>query len=77
LLVVTEKEELVPGRDPQGILLADILDAVRSQATDRRVIAARPIARAAHVVSEAEDAVRQRLGTQSLKDLIAKPQEPV
>ena len=73
LLVVTEKEELVPGRDPQGILLADILDAVRSQATDRRVIAARPIARAAHVVSEAEEAVRQRLGAQSLKDLIAKP----
>jgi membrane protein len=77
LLVVTEKEELVPGRDPQGILLADILDAVRSQATDRRVIAARPIARAARVVSEAEDAVRRRLGTQSLKDLIAKSQEPV
>jgi membrane protein len=73
LLVVTEKEQLVPGRDPQGILLADILDAVRSQATDRRVIAARPIARAACVVSEAEDAMRQRLGTQSLKDLIAKP----
>ena len=77
LLVVTEKEQLVPGRDPQGILLADILDAVRSQATDRRVIAARPIARAARVVSEAEDAMRQRLGAQSLKDLIAKPEEPV
>jgi membrane protein len=73
LLVVTEKEQLVPGRDPQGILLAEILDAVRSQTTDRRVIAARPIARAAHVVSEAEDAVRRRLGAQSLKDLIAKP----
>jgi membrane protein len=77
LLVVTEKEQLVPGRDPQGILLADILDAVRSQATDRRVIAARPIARAARVLSEAEDAMRQRLGAQSLKDLIAKPEEPV
>ncbi len=77
LLVVTEKEQFVPGRDPQGILLADILDAVRSPPTERRVIEVRRIARAARVVSEAEDAVRKRLGAQSLKDLISQPEEPV
>jgi len=73
LLVVTEKEQFVPGRDPQGILLADILDAVRSQATERRAIEVRRIARTVSVVSEAEAAVRERLGAQTLKDLIAKP----
>jgi membrane protein len=76
LLVVTEKEQFVPGRDPQGILLSDILDAVRRQATDQRVIEFRRIARAARIVTEAEDAMRARLGAQSLKDLIANPSEP-
>jgi hypothetical protein len=41
------------------------------------VIEVRRIARAARVVSEAEDAVRKRLGAQSLKDLISQPEEPV
>src|SRR5271168_283580 len=30
LIVATEKAQFVPGRDPEGILLADILDAVRT-----------------------------------------------
>jgi membrane protein len=76
LLVVTEKEQYVPGRDPQGIFLSDILDAVRSHAKDRRMLEVRRIERAARIVSEAEDAMRARLGAQSLKDLIANPSEP-
>jgi membrane protein len=73
LIVVTEKEQFVPGRDPQGILLADILDAVRTQQTGRRTLEVRRIARTARVVTEVEEAMRERLGARSLKDLIAKP----
>jgi membrane protein len=73
LLVVTEKEQFVPGRDPQGILLADILDAVRSRQTGRGAIEVRPIARAIRVVSDLEDSMRARLRAQSLKDWIAEP----
>jgi membrane protein len=73
LLVVTEKEQFVPGRDPQGILLADILDAVRSRETGRGAIEVRAIARAVRVVNDAEEAMRRRLRAQSLKDWIAEP----
>jgi membrane protein len=73
LIVATEKEQFVPGRDPQGILLADILHAVRGRQTGRRVIEVRPVARAARVLGDVEGAIRERLGARSLKDLIAKP----
>jgi membrane protein len=73
LIVATEKEQFLPGRDPQGILLADILAAVRSQQTGRRQIALHPIERASRVVSDVEAAMAERLGARSLKDLIAKP----
>ena len=39
LIVATEKEQFVPGRNPEGMLLADILQAVRTSANrllDRR-----------------------------------------
>ena len=74
MIVATEKEQFVPGRDPEGILLADILEAVRTPA-DRP---ARPIAvrsgrpAVARVDGEVEAAMREQASaTESLKDLIA------
>ena len=71
LILATEKELLVPGRDPQGILLADILDAVRTQQIGRRLIQVRHVPGAVRIMAEVEAAMRERLGTRSLKDLIA------
>jgi membrane protein len=70
LIVATEKEQFLPGRDPAGILLCDILDAVRMLQTGRLTIALHSVARAAHVMTEVETAMRERLGARSLKDLI-------
>ncbi len=71
LLVATEKEQFVPGRESAGILLADIVASVRSLQIGRLLIEVSRVASAAQVMQEVEAAVRERLGTQSLKDLIA------
>jgi membrane protein len=71
LIVATEKELFVPGRDPDGILLADIVDAVRTLQIGRLTIEVHGAGIAAQVMREVEAAVRERLGTRSLKDLIA------
>jgi len=71
LIVATEKEQFVPGRDPEGILLADILDAVRTLQIGRSTIEVRRVTTATQVMREVETAMRERLGSQSLKDLIA------
>jgi membrane protein len=71
LIVATEKEQFVPGRDPAGILLTDILDALRNLQIGRLAVEVHPVPAAIHVMRGVETAMRQRLGTQSLKDLIA------
>ena len=71
LIVATEDEVFVPGRDPEGILLADIVDAVRTLQIGRLTIEIHRVTRAAQVMREVEAAVRERLGTRTLKDLIA------
>jgi membrane protein len=58
-------------RDPEGILLADIVDAVRTLQIGRLTIEVHGVTTAAQVTREVEAAVRERLGTRTLKDLIA------
>jgi membrane protein len=71
LILATEKEQFVPGREPAGILLADILDAVRNLQIGRLSVEVRPVPAAVQVMSGVESAIRHELGTRSLKDLIA------
>src|ERR1700692_4869168 len=71
LIVVTEKEQYVPGRDPAGILLADILEAVRTLPIARVTIEVQRVNAGARGMREVEAAIRERLGARSLKDLIA------
>jgi membrane protein len=71
LIVATEKELYVPARDPEGILLADILDAVRTLQIGRLAIEVHRVAQAASAMREVETAMRERLGSRCLKDLIA------
>jgi membrane protein len=74
LLVATEKEQFVPGRDPDRILLSDIVDALRTQQSGRLPIEVHPVECAARLVSEVETAIRERLSDRTLKDLIASKQ---
>jgi DNA-binding IscR family transcriptional regulator len=71
LIVATEKEQFVPGRDPARILLADILEAVRTLQVGRLAIEVRRAPAADRVIGEVEAAMRERLGTRSLGELIA------
>jgi membrane protein len=71
LLVATEHEQFVPGRDPESIRLDDIVDAVRTLEISRLVIEVNRVRRVTEVMSAAEQAMRERLGSRSLKDLIS------
>jgi membrane protein len=71
LIVATEKEQFLPGGIPESILLADILDAVRSLQISRLPIEFHAVASVAPLMREVESAMRKRLGARSLKDLIA------
>jgi len=71
LLVATEQEQFLPGRNPEGILLADILDAVRMLQTGRLSIGLHSVKAAAKVMRDVEGSTRELLGTRSLMDLIA------
>ena len=70
LIVATEKEQFVPARDLEGILLAEILDAIRTLQTGRLPIEVRQVPAAALVMREVQAAMHVRLGAQSLKDLL-------
>lgn len=70
LLVATEEEIFLPGRNPEGMLLADILDAVRTEQLGRKSLEVRAAARPAQVVHEVETAMRDRLGSRTLEQLI-------
>jgi len=71
LVVATDREELLPGRDPEGIALAAIIEAARAPRSGRLMITGRPVAPAAKVMEEVDAAMRRELGGRSLKDLIA------
>jgi membrane protein len=75
LILATEQENFVPGKDPQGIMLSDILDAVRSREPGRGTIQVRPIANAAGMVRQLEDSIRRCLQGRSLSDWIAESRE--
>ena len=70
LIVATEKEQFLPGRDLDGIQLISVIDAIRTRPPGRLKIEVRPISSAALVVTEVDSAIRERLGSRSLKDLI-------
>jgi len=70
LIVATEKEQFLPGRDLSGMQLASIIDAVRSPQPGRLIINVRPVPSVAPVMSEVETAIRERIAGRSLKDLV-------
>jgi membrane protein len=71
LIVATENELFVPGRDPESLLLADIVNAVRTLQIGRSTIEIHEVTPAAQAMREVDAAMRERLGTRSLKDLMS------
>jgi membrane protein len=71
LLVATEEEQFLPGRDLESIRLDAIVDAVRTLQVSRLLIEVDRVKQVAEVMDAAEQAMREQLGSRSLKDLIA------
>jgi membrane protein len=72
LVLATEQEQFVPGKDPAGIALADILAAVRTQHAGRLAVTMRSVGPAVGILDAVEAAARDTLQQRSLKDLIAE-----
>jgi membrane protein len=77
LLVATEKEALIPGRDIAIITLADILEAVRSEDNTHKVTHIRSVSAADAVVNTLTHAVRASLQGRTLKDWIEAEPEAI
>jgi membrane protein len=72
LLTATEKEQFVPGRDPESIPISAIIAALRSPANAHSMPSLRAVAPAVKVLVQIDTAVERELGERSLKDLIAE-----
>jgi membrane protein len=70
LLVATEKECFVPGRDPHGIKLSDIIEALRRPQHGRAILVGHAIPEAQALVARIDATVHRDLGDRSLADFI-------
>ena len=70
VIVATENEQFLPGRDLDAIRLSDILQAVRTVPTGRLTVGIRPIGPAIAVVDQLETSVREAMDKRSLKQLV-------
>jgi membrane protein len=68
-LLATEHEAFVPGRDLDGIRLADVLENVRTCPGGRLAVAIRSIEPAVQAMAAVESAIHECLHDRSLKDL--------
>lgn len=70
LLVATDQEVWLPGRDPANIELAEILDSVRNDHHGPKLGKIRSILPAVDVALSVEQSIKQTLGKQTLRDLV-------
>jgi membrane protein len=72
LLTVTEKEQFVPGRDPQSISISAIIAALRSPQSGATTPSVRAVAPAVKVLAQIDAALEREVGERSLNDLIGE-----
>ena len=70
LVVATEAEEFLPGRDPQTILLAEILDAVRNDVNGEKMPRIRSVQPAEEAAKTADAAMKESLQGKTLSNLL-------
>jgi hypothetical protein len=71
LILATEREQFVPGKDIAAIQLTEIFDVVRALHSGRLAIEIRSVTAAVALLNEVEGAMEKPLKGRSLKDLIA------
>jgi membrane protein len=71
LLLATEREQFVPGRDIATIRLAEIFEVVRALHSGRLAIAIRSVGPAVALLNQVEASIEEPLKGRSLKDFIA------
>jgi membrane protein len=72
LILVTEDDRLVPGRDLDSITLIEVLDAVRNERAYRGIHHVHTVPAADAVADRVCDAIRASVQHKTLKDLIAE-----
>jgi membrane protein len=75
LLVLAEDDTWLPGRDPDSIELADVLEAVRHDTAGPRLGRIRDIAPAVEAARNAEHALKESLKRRTVKDLVQGDKE--
>jgi len=70
LLVATEREYFVPGRDPHSIKLSDIIEALRRPQHARTILLGHAIPQARELIARIDATVHRDLGDRSLGDFI-------
>ena len=70
LLVATERECFVPGRDPRNIKLAEIIETLRRPQHGRAVLVGRALPQAKELIARIDTTVHRDLGDRSLADFI-------
>jgi membrane protein len=70
LLVATEKDYFVPGRDPHSIKLYDIIDALRRPQHGRTMLIGHAIPQARELIARIDATVHRDLGDRSLAEFI-------
>ena len=68
-LLVTEQEQFVPGRDLDGIRIADVLEAVRRSPSNRLDVKIRPVGAAVATMSDVEAAIIDSLKGRTIKQM--------
>jgi membrane protein len=76
LLVVTDDDEMVPGRDLGRIAVNDILDIARSQGSGHVAPRNLPIPAVDRLLAGLDDARRHRAGELTLRDLVDEAARP-
>ncbi len=76
LLVVTEDDELLPGRDVGSIAIAEILEVARSRLPGNFMPRAVPIAPVDRLLGAIDQERRNRCGELTLRDLVQEPPRP-
>jgi membrane protein len=72
LIVATETDAWIPGRDPDVIALADVLDAVRNEPAGLRLHGMRSLAPADAIAKAAEEALRESVRGKTLRNLVGE-----
>lgn len=77
LLIITDDDTWLPGRDPAVIELGEVLDAVRKDEAGPRLSRIRDVAPAVELALAAERALRDSVKGKTLRDLVAARDEAV